>query len=269
MCPLFGKNRAMDDHRKKLDWARKHLDTLNQSIRVFVDGKPYKSSVKYDPKESAYVARITEVTQLPADWSLMIGDVVHNLRSALDALTYSLAVKNLGREPTEAEAKQIQFAIVDQLKDWPGECGRRLKHLSPNAQAIIQSLQPYHRAEPAQQHVLSGLRDLSNVDKHRHIVTVLAGAISSRFGIEGPGIKPGTFINGYAGRIQKGTVLARWKFSGVPRGVEPKMRVDGELTLDIAFVNPSTVEDGSVRDTLRLMHLCIEKYVFPPLEALL
>ena len=39
----------------------------------------------------------------------MLGDIIHNLRSTLDALAYAVAIKSLGRAPTAKEARAIQF----------------------------------------------------------------------------------------------------------------------------------------------------------------
>src|SRR3954466_14053895 len=97
------------DHRAKLEWAKQHLDILEASIKEFVDGDSCKLGVRFDVEANHYVACLREVKEVPSEWSLMVGDIVHNMRSTLDSVTYALARKNLGRPPTEAEVKQIQF----------------------------------------------------------------------------------------------------------------------------------------------------------------
>lgn len=43
----------------------------------------------------------------------VIGDILHNLRSALDCLAWQLAITHLGREPTDKEAGIIYFPLAD------------------------------------------------------------------------------------------------------------------------------------------------------------
>ena len=192
------------DHRAKLKWARKHLDALDDEIRHFTQSDPYELRAKYDVEQGGYVAWLENVTDLPPHWSLMIGDIIHNMRSALDTLTYSLACKNLQRAPTDREIKQLQFVIVDEVEDWSRELRRRLLPLHHDARAEMCWIQPCFRTDRTQRHGLSVLRDLSNIDKHRHVVITLASAASSSIQLAGDFLGAGTMIQGYVGPLKKG-----------------------------------------------------------------
>ena len=258
------------DHRKKLAWAHKRFDALESEFRAFIEqGDAYTLVRKYDPQQGCYIAYLKEVGSTPADWSLMLGEIVHAMRSALDALMYALAVKNLGRNPTDREVIQIQFPIVDELKDWPGECGRRLKHVHPDVRTFIETLQPYHRPDKAYRSNLAVLRDLSNVDKHRHIVVTLTAATASGLKISHPDLPPGIYLPGYKGLLKTGTVIARWKFLGAPATAGEEVQVHGDIAIDVAFGEGWPAWGGSVTAFLPAVHDHIANTVFPPLEKLL
>ncbi len=262
------------DHRSKLDWAKKHLDRLEGDIHSFVQSQPHEMTVKYDAERAKYVAILHVRKAEPPDWSLMVGDIVHNVRSALDSLVYALTVKSLGRLPTGDEVRQIQFVIVDQPADWNGERGRRLKHLAPTVQAEVEKLQPYHRPDPKYKHQLSVLRDLSNIDKHRHILVVVQGATDAGITVTSPSIEGGAVIGGWRGLCVDRTEIATFDFrdeSGnvLPTHLHPKMHVRGHLALDVLFGPGRPAGGGSVIGFLRDMHNHVGTKVFPVLEPFL
>jgi hypothetical protein len=273
MGSLFNLNTAVMDHRRKLEWARHHYDALDAEVERFRQSEPYKLGVQFDAKHRGYIATLRDVKAPPDEWNLRIGDIVHSARSALDAITYSLACKNLGRVPTIDEVKVIQFVIVDSSAAWPKERDRRLRCLSSAAQAEIERFQPYHRTDPKVRHALSVLRDLSNIDKHRHIVVAVAAASDSSIELSGPYLAKGTSVAGYRGPLKEGTVIARWKYvqpdgtTEVPPEANRVMNAYGKLGLDVEFAqSQATPSGGSVMGYLGWVLPWIRDEVFPPLE---
>jgi hypothetical protein len=90
----------------KLDRARSHIDALRREITEVsgddLDSVPLRR--EFEPEHGAVVYRIDRVPEVRDSWGLIIGDALHNFRSALDHLWWQLATLNLGREPTEDEA---------------------------------------------------------------------------------------------------------------------------------------------------------------------
>jgi hypothetical protein len=80
----------------------------------------------------------------PLRLGVILGDMVHNLRSALDHLVWQAVLRNGGR-PNRSH----QFPICDDEKDWNDACNVVMK--------------------PA---ALSRLREISNEDKHRVVTPV-------------------------------------------------------------------------------------------------
>ncbi len=95
----------------------------------------------------------------------MLGDCVHNLRSALDHLICQLTLLDGG---TAEDCAQTQFPIAskseaqfEQMADY------RIPRLSKKHRGMVKRAQPYRAGDQAWKHPLAILADLSNADKHR------------------------------------------------------------------------------------------------------
>ena len=269
------------DHRDRLAHARHHLKALDRSIRVFTESEPYVAGLAYDSKERCYLVRIREVRPIPKRWALVVGDILHNFRAALDSLTYALAKKS-GSPLSDSALRRLQFPIGEEPGAFfgtPATTGRKAKPgqidriapLSAASQAAIERLQPYHGRVKGFRPALLVLNDLANIDKHRHIVLIAASATSSRVDLSGPGIPEGTSVRGYVGPFADSTVIGKWAFRGSSsvRSVHPKVNVEPHLGFDVSFAQAPAARSGSVLGFLGNLHDVIRETIFPPLETLL
>ncbi|RLC55657.1 MAG: hypothetical protein DRI30_07190, partial [Chloroflexi bacterium] len=155
-----------------------------------------------DPKTGEYAYRV-RVGQAPdPEWGVFIGEIAHNLRSALDGLVYQLVLDN-GETPTNNTQFPIFLvghttrmrrtrrggrALIPHFEGRELADGRSmLNGVSDEHQTKIERLQPYKRsnrhsiAEFGKDNVLYLLKELNNADKHRliQVVGVKPGAIAS------------------------------------------------------------------------------------------
>jgi hypothetical protein len=149
----------------KIKRAGLHLKMLNTEMQAWIDSHPYRFVTEVDPEtgEGVVVVRAEKADeQPPLDWGVTVGDIAHNLRSALDHLVCQLAMLD------GADCGATQFPICDTPEAWAAEMWKkRLKGLDLRHQTRIKRIQPYHRRKPGIH--LAVLRDLSNADKHRLI----------------------------------------------------------------------------------------------------
>ena len=82
------------------------------------------------------VVRLGEVPELPADFSAVVGDFFHNVRSALDHLAWQLVLRH-GLEPTRKTAFPIHLEA-------PENGVRVVPGVGDDALAAIDALQPYN-----------------------------------------------------------------------------------------------------------------------------
>ena len=85
--------------------AKEHLDALYAEILEFLrtDPQPYAIQPEHNREGSEYVFHFKVNREPPTEWSVAVGDVTYNLRSALDHLAWQLALKHTrDREPRSA-----------------------------------------------------------------------------------------------------------------------------------------------------------------------
>lgn len=82
--------------RLKIKRAKKHISDLQYYVDSFIKKQPYRIVTEQDPETSnlRWVIRVRK--QLPNDIPAIIGDAIHNLRSALDLLACDLVRINGG-----------------------------------------------------------------------------------------------------------------------------------------------------------------------------
>ena len=98
---------------------------------------------------------MTGDTSIPVEWSAIVGDALHNLRSALDCFVVGLAESNLARALTADEERRLQFPICATPNQWNDQVvkGHRLDNVRADAVEEIRRLQPFYV------HELAGLTD--------------------------------------------------------------------------------------------------------------
>jgi len=93
---------------------------------------------------------------------ILVGEVCHNLRSALDYLVFELARYDAG-----APQKNTQFPVAKTPKIFRSERAKHLKGVDDRHVGMIERLQPYNGCDWTR-----ALREISNRDKHREFVAM-------------------------------------------------------------------------------------------------
>ena len=128
---------------------------------------------EYNADEGAVIVVVESIPELPNDLSLIVGDALHNFRSALEYAWWQLTIKHLGRAPADNEASSIQFPIRKPGREFDG---RGYTHwVGQKAVNIVEAAQPpkawdhtvVTQPPPFIPPTLGALRYLSNIDKHR------------------------------------------------------------------------------------------------------
>ena len=125
-------------------------------------------SIDFRPEESGegFTMQFPDLTSphtnLLPEASAIVGDAVNNLRSALDYLVYELARHNEGKE-----VRNTQFVIARSTREFEDQKKTRLKSLTERQVENIRNVQPFQGVTWTEL-----LRDISNPDKHRHLVAI-------------------------------------------------------------------------------------------------
>jgi len=159
----------------KLGRVDQHMAALDEAIKSFLTTKPYSAKRVLERGGQDHVLIWDDYVEPPDDFGLIAGDAIHNLRSSLDHMAVELARVGANNQKVTMNAKEIagiQFPIVLFEEDFAKQIGRRLKYVNPDAQAFIESCQPY-RMTPKMPNWnnLYLVGELDNADKHRLLTT--------------------------------------------------------------------------------------------------
>lgn len=179
----------LDGPRLKIRRAKLEIDSLARAEALFWENAECKIvRAELNPKTGKDVYRVSmKGGPPPLDWSVDIGEIAHNLRSALDGLAWQLALLN-----TKTPASRTQFPVfltghsqvVKKPAFFTSKRGNTAKHmiqsLCPKHQAMLERLQPYKRNRRGRASRLYMLQQINNIDKHRliHVIGVKAGGFS-------------------------------------------------------------------------------------------
>ena len=156
----------------KVARAQQLLSEMNMMLAVWSKG----STVKTRKVISDDQHRIDIFVDIPApppvsEMSLVLGDAVHNLRSALDAVVWELA--NLDQENPPKNPREVTFPICLTEAQWDRKVREALETVPPVALDRLRSVQPF-MFERGADSALVRLHATDIRDKHK-------GALSCAF----------------------------------------------------------------------------------------
>ncbi|WP_433685400.1 hypothetical protein [Nocardia sp. CA-119907] len=131
-----GQNTGVDPDSSpmlKLERAKEHFHEFVAELERYGKSDPWQFSVAHEEflrgsPGSDLVLHLKEHTPIPRRLAVVVGDLVHNLRSALDCAIVELASRcegPVGRSPTEAEERAFQFPVTEKKADFESSINRR------------------------------------------------------------------------------------------------------------------------------------------------
>lgn len=172
-------------HLLKLKRAKEHFIDLEELVSPSRVRRQYPVTERHETerKQPRWVYRLDLRSAQPGDaFSLIYGDFLFNIRSALDHLMVSLVPKNretrtqfpiFTSDPLARDETTRDYLDADAASRWK----RWTKGLPSKCVAELHKLQPYEAereySKPAKNHAISILSALQNADKHRNLIEPL------------------------------------------------------------------------------------------------
>jgi hypothetical protein len=152
----------------KLIRAGKHLRAIKRAIATYTASKPHKIVPKSKRKKKLNIPKSP-----PREICILVGEMVYQMRSALDHLAFELVKRNQIGKPLPKEWEEnAQFPLwTNRPHIFPGTYNifsGSLPNISMKTFTFIESIQPYY-GNNIVTNLLGFLSKLSNVDKHRHL----------------------------------------------------------------------------------------------------
>ncbi|PPJ00189.1 hypothetical protein C5E51_35425 [Nocardia nova] len=235
----------------KLEHAHMHLVELNKQVREFRRSSPYE----FDPQirhphptcdDVYFQIVVRSAPELPDSWPLIVGDILTNLRAALDHSVY----EHIRSKKPDLKVNEIQFPIVDK----PGGMTNKKGWFDRAVYRAINDAQPYHSDEP-HWHSLAILRDLVNADKHRALLVTNYASLQFKIDTE-PELTVASAKAHIGAEMEAGAVVASGQFK-IPEVVTDPTVVKVHTEIGYSEVIEIPKSGGQVRnltDTLCDLH---------------
>jgi hypothetical protein len=164
----------LDGPRGKLVRAVQQSALLEAHCEAYAVAHPYQLTCRFE-KDAHYA--YLDGTPPPLYLGLILGEMVHDLRSALDQLAWQLALSHVGE--AALSDPHIGNLIVFPITDTPVRFRKHkaAPYFDQQALALMESRQPYQNTESHLVNPLTIVREWSNKDKHR-VLTPSLGRIA-------------------------------------------------------------------------------------------
>jgi hypothetical protein len=165
--------RALLGIERKIARAEQHLGALYDEMATWSAGQPWGLFEEVHDQGRKHFWRLRLQRPIPVDWAVVLGEVIHNLRSALDQAVYWLTVDWTGGELPLSSfpvyTRRSSFYQRTKKGTWSSTAGMyKIRGIGRGPQAFIEALQPYpQRYRRPYCLDLRLIQDLWNQDKHR------------------------------------------------------------------------------------------------------
>lgn len=171
MAKIKAPSRRLKGARLKVDRANKHIRDFKEAVSQFLwftpnlYGPQPKTRKNRNPKHLKDVFRLK--VSIPDEVYATAGDAIHNLRSALDHVAFSIARK--AGVSDARSLRDIDFPIRRNLKAFDDSMRKAaVKSCGPKAVAFYRIFKPYNRGN----RTLWAINALDVIDKHRKFLAL-------------------------------------------------------------------------------------------------
>jgi hypothetical protein len=259
---------ALEGPRARVVRAKEHLNTLSRETAPFRGalhyGKDYTVATEFDPETRKFALRLDVLRPVPLlRFGILVGDVVHQCRSALDNLIEEATVAYSGAAlpGTEFPVFNDPIAFSQRKKNEepaPNSGIYAIRGIDPRLWDLVEKLQPYNKSASGSPRSLGVLHKFWNTDKHRFPAVVATSTLASFPKLNLYGVAGGSrdwvlmmmFPLEQGVKLVEGTLLADETPEEVGAGV--KVRLSSNLEFDEGPLGPEAGKRYGVVESLRL-----------------
>ena len=225
----------LDSARLKIDRARVLIRDALALVDVYTSSATCDFVIGLYPSDETQRVGVIQVREaVPPEVSLIVGDAVHNLRTALDHAVCSIAVAN-GKT-----IDGVSFPFARQEAEYDVAAKEKVRKLPQAVRRLIKRLKPYGGGN----NLLHLLHRLDLHDKHRSLLlhSIYLGAITGRFSCDQP-----IQVN----RTPFGSLTDGVHFATFP--ADAKFEQQLEITIGVTFADVSGTDGQPVIDVLNTL----------------
>ena len=168
-----------------IDWAKDHITELERELKEFFTDDAYTGGIEPDAEGIYNLAKVRLTRQMPRSLDGHIIDTIHNLRSALDQVIYSVALLN--------NTLHLKGTPSLTIRDDKAEFDRKVESVTgrwvpPEILAVVRAFEPYKGGND----LVWALNNMCNSNKHGFIrpvpITTASFKVEGMFYSGGPEI---------------------------------------------------------------------------------
>ncbi|NIJ05030.1 hypothetical protein [Frigoribacterium faeni] len=150
--------------------ARVHAKELSEIWNTYLDGHPFDFDLHQTGNEQ-WTMTITQDRPVPPEMSIVFGEWLFDLRSALDSVIWATAVHVSRQEPPPGEDR-LQYPIFESRASWDRNL-TRLRPLAEHHREMLLTMQPFMSENP-DANFLGWINKLARIDRHRRMTVATA-----------------------------------------------------------------------------------------------
>lgn len=164
--------------RERIARAQMHREAFVREWNAFLDDDPYDANVKVEPDGTGSIWITSRYDPLPSIFALELGEMLYQLRAALDGAVYACAIRDTGKNPPPGDRK-LEFPVCETPEQFKA-VGYKIEALSSSRRTIIETVQPYNAPPDLKlefailslHRALRILNQWARVDRHRSLHVV-------------------------------------------------------------------------------------------------
>jgi len=196
----------LSDSRARITEAKAQYGELMSVFMGWMESGGIGVRTIRHPQFAMYRWEVAVTTEPAKNLSLMAGQIINNIRSALEYVAFQVYLV-AGGEPDGKLADKVAFPIVNTSEPWDSVVKKKVPGVWPEAADLMKAAQPFSQTGE-EVNALPTLRGLGGTDKHRNLVLRAAAAFSATaVWPSGSGIGVDIWLDRAPGDIDKGPVV--------------------------------------------------------------
>jgi hypothetical protein len=233
----------------KVKRAEKHIADLKAASDTFIQRHPHTLRIRNDTDTGILTVEVHFREAIPTDISLISGDAIHNLRTALDHATWELIGIDGG-----TRGRQTAFPAGGTQGDYESTCNK-IETPRGDTKKFLIALAAFPGGMGQK---LYGLNRLDNADKHT-VLTPVAGVASV-------GHLKVVYPNGQVAMTMTNTKFTmgpdgRAHLVDLRRGLSIEFDQDSNVALDIFFGDVEFFKSLPLVETLKDLHSAVSDVI--------
>ncbi len=233
---VLGPVLNFDSARLKIKRADHHISDLKAQFDLFIKRDPYRLVVGENPQTGKASVQLKYREHIPDWFALIVGDAVHNLRTALDHMFWEVIGHDGGQQN-----HHTKFPAYQNRVDFEAGC----KGIVTPSQSVKDTFKALEVFPGGRGDALYSLHRLDNADKHTVLMPILGVAKASLRVFRKDGSSQATGITVFGSRTNMLNLV------DVPPGGHVELHNNAKATPDIFFDDVQGFQRKPIFPTLR------------------